>query len=84
MKRNDMVYKLAEYFYENKLRNEFMPSWNEAPSIYVRGCLNDAHMWLQACEKFGMLPPKIEKIVKPDDGSCQWIEYVSEWEKDET
>lgn len=38
----DEIYKLAEEIYEKEIRNESMPPWNEVPSIYARGCINDA------------------------------------------
>lgn len=33
---------LAEEIYETELRNELMPPFDDAPSVFVRGCLNDA------------------------------------------
>jgi hypothetical protein len=59
MKRSEMVEKIAEAMYERS-RNQFMPPWDEAPSIYARGHLNDADTMLKAVEEFGMTPPKTD------------------------
>lgn len=39
---DEQVWALAEQIYEKELRNEHMPAWPDVPSIYGRGCLNDA------------------------------------------
>lgn len=56
MKRSEMVHKIARALYERRHGHGFMPKWEEAPSDYVRGCLNDAHVALLACEE-DMFPP---------------------------
>lgn len=61
MKRNDMVYAIAKAIYENN-RNELMPTWEDAPSSYARGHLNDANTALITIEKVGMLPPPIPGV----------------------
>lgn len=36
------VMVLAKEIYESEIRNEYMPPFEDAPSIYARGCINDA------------------------------------------
>ncbi len=39
---DEEIESLAEEIYETECRNHLMPPWNYAPTVYARGCLNDA------------------------------------------
>lgn len=36
------VRALAAHIYKTECQNELMPDWPDVPTIYARGCLNDA------------------------------------------
>lgn len=73
MERDEAVYAIAKKLYEAD-RNEFMPPWDEAPSVYARGYLTTADIALKAAEELGMSPPLNTSISISDlgDGANPW------------
>jgi hypothetical protein len=51
-----MISLIAQKLYE-RTQNSFMPPWDQAPTVYAYGFLNDAYAMLEIVEQAGMLPP---------------------------